>query len=149
MENLRSADYYGLKSGHTDGRWHQSYAEDHPEWFAMRQDGSRMLGKQGKHSSQRCYSNEEAFREHIETIEGLAEDEQLYPIVEAFIEHHGIQCGFCTPGQIMSTKALLARNPSPTAEDVKEALSGNMCICGCQPKIIKSVLAAAEKIKDA
>ena len=65
---------------------------------------------------------------HVETIEGLVEDEQLYPIVEAFIEHHGIQCGFCTPGQIMSTKALLARNPSPTPEDVKEALSGNMCI---------------------
>lgn len=85
----------------------------------------------------------------IETIEGLAEEGQLHPIVEAFIEHHGVQCGFCTPGQIMSTKALLERNQNPTEEDVREALSGNLCICGCQPKIIESVLAAAKKLKKA
>lgn len=85
----------------------------------------------------------------VETIEELAEGEQLHPIMEAFIEHHGVQCGFCTPGQIMSTKALLERNQNPTEEEVKEALSGNLCICGCQPKIIESVLAAAEKIREA
>lgn len=84
----------------------------------------------------------------VETIEGLAENKRSHPIIEAFIEHHGIQCGFCSPGQIMSAKALLERNPSPTEDDVKEALSGNLCICGCQPKIIKSVLAAAKRIRD-
>ena len=84
----------------------------------------------------------------ILTIEGLEKDGELHPLQQAFVEHHGLQCGFCTPGMIMSAKALLDENPSPTEENVKEALSGNLCICGCQPKIIESVLAAAEKIRE-
>ena len=82
---------------------------------------------------------------NVLTIEGLEADGELHPLQQAFIEHHGLQCGFCAPGMIMSAKALLDENPAPTAEDVKEALSGNLCICGCQPKIVESVLAAAEK----
>jgi aerobic-type carbon monoxide dehydrogenase small subunit (CoxS/CutS family) len=84
----------------------------------------------------------------ILTIEGMEKDGELHPLQQAFIEHHGLQCGFCTPGMIMSAKALLDENPDPAAQDVKEALSGNMCICGCQPNIVEAVLAAAEKIRE-
>jgi len=69
MIALRNADYYRWKSGHSDNYWHEFYAKDHPEWFAMRADGSRMVGKRGQHSSQRCYSNEEAFQEHLRAID--------------------------------------------------------------------------------
>ena len=77
------------------------------------------------------------------TIEGLARNGKLHPIQKAFIEHHGMQCGFCTPGMILSTKALLDSNPNPTEQEVREALSGNLCRCGAHSKIIESVLAAA------
>ncbi len=83
---------------------------------------------------------------NIETIEGLSRGTELHPIQEAFIEHHGMQCGFCTPGTILSAKALLDRNPNPTEQEVREAISGNLCRCGSYPKIVKSILAAA-KIK--
>ena len=79
----------------------------------------------------------------IETIEGLAQDGKLHPIQQAFIEEDALQCGFCTPGQIMSVKALLDENPNPTLEDVKRALSGNLCRCGAYPKIFKAALRAA------
>jgi len=83
----------------------------------------------------------------ILTVEGLAKDGRLHPIQEAFIEHHGLQCGFCTPGILMTTKALLDRNRHPTREEVREALSGNICKCGAYKKIIESVLAASEKMR--
>ena len=81
----------------------------------------------------------------IKTIEGLASDGKLHPVQEAFIEKDGIQCGFCTPGQIMSATALLDKNPNPTLEEVKLGMSGNLCRCGAYPKIFESVLKAAEK----
>ncbi|MEM4382394.1 MAG: (2Fe-2S)-binding protein [Candidatus Caldarchaeum sp.] len=80
----------------------------------------------------------------IETIEGLARNGQLHPIQQAFIEEDALQCGFCTPGQIMSVKALLDENPKPTLEDVKRAVSGNLCRCGAYPKIFKAAMRAAE-----
>jgi aerobic-type carbon monoxide dehydrogenase small subunit (CoxS/CutS family) len=85
----------------------------------------------------------------ITTIEGLADpsDGELHPIQEAFMENHGAQCGFCTPGMIMATKALLEGNSDPTEEDVKWALGGNICRCGNYRSISKSVLAAAEKMR--
>ncbi|MCS7198583.1 MAG: (2Fe-2S)-binding protein [Candidatus Bipolaricaulota bacterium] len=83
----------------------------------------------------------------IETIEGLARDAKLHPIQEAFIEEDALQCGFCTPGQIMSVKALLDENPHPTLEDVKRAVSGNLCRCGAYPKIFKAALRAAELLR--
>jgi aerobic-type carbon monoxide dehydrogenase small subunit (CoxS/CutS family) len=83
----------------------------------------------------------------IETIEGLARDGKLHPIQQAFIEEDALQCGFCTPGQIMAVKALLDANPSPTLEDVKRALSGNLCRCGAYPKIFKAALRAAELLE--
>jgi len=84
----------------------------------------------------------------IITIEGLSDGEILHPIQEAFIEEQGFQCGFCTPGIILSTKAFLEKNPQPKAEEVSEALTGHVCRCGAYPYIVKSVLNAAEKLKD-
>lgn len=83
----------------------------------------------------------------IETIEGLSHNEKLHPIQQAFIEEDALQCGFCTPGQIMSVKALLDKNPTPTLEDVKRALAGNLCRCGAYPKIFKAVLRAADLVR--
>ena len=81
----------------------------------------------------------------IVTVEGLTEGEKLSPVQKAFSEHGGYQCGFCTPGQMMSATALLDKNPKPTREEVRLALSGNLCRCGAYPKIIESVLAAVSK----
>jgi aerobic-type carbon monoxide dehydrogenase small subunit (CoxS/CutS family) len=84
----------------------------------------------------------------ITTIEGLGTEEELHPIQEAFIEEQGFQCGVCTPGIILSTKAFLEKNPKPKASEVASALSGHVCRCGAYPYIIKSVLNAAKKMED-
>ena len=87
---------------------------------------------------------------HITTIEGLARPEApngLHPVQEAFRSCHGLQCGFCTPGMMMAAKALLDSNPDPTEEDVRWALSGNLCRCTGYQNIVKSVLWAAEKLR--
>jgi len=85
----------------------------------------------------------------ITTIEGLGDPVtgKLHPIQQAFVDHHGVQCGFCIPGMILSTKALLDKNPNPTEEEVKEELSGNLCRCGNYSLILKSVMEAAETIR--
>jgi xanthine dehydrogenase YagT iron-sulfur-binding subunit len=83
---------------------------------------------------------------HITTIEGLANGDELHPVQEAFIEHDALQCGFCTPGMIMSCAALLQRNSHPTLEDVKTATSGNLCRCGTYPKVFEATLAAADSV---
>lgn len=80
----------------------------------------------------------------IRTIEGVTQGQMLHPVQEAFIEHDGYQCGFCTPGQVMSAVSLLEHNPNPTEEDVREGMSGNICRCGAYPNIIDSVLSAAQ-----
>ena len=80
----------------------------------------------------------------ILTIEGLAEGQQLHPIQEAFIEHGAFQCGFCTPGIILSAKALLNRNPQPTEEEIRRGISGNLCRCTGYVKIIEAIKAAAQ-----
>jgi carbon-monoxide dehydrogenase small subunit len=82
----------------------------------------------------------------IETIEGLSRGGQHHPIQLAFVEQGGIQCGFCTPGMILATKALLDRNPRPREEEIREALSGNFCRCTGYVKIFDSVRAAAEQL---
>ncbi len=82
----------------------------------------------------------------VTTIEGLLTGEKLSPVQEAFIDHDGIQCGFCTPGQIMSAQALLNKYPKPTKEQILDGMSGNICRCSAYPNIIKSVVAAAEKL---
>jgi carbon-monoxide dehydrogenase small subunit len=83
----------------------------------------------------------------IETIEGLSSDGDLHPLQKVFIDYDGVQCGYCTPGIIMSAKALLNENPNPTIEEVNTWLSGNMCRCGAHFKAVKAVLAASKMIK--
>ncbi len=87
----------------------------------------------------------EADNKKILTVEGLLQGGKLHPIQEAFLEHDGLQCGFCTSGQIMSVKALLDKNPRPTQEEIKEGLAGNICRCSAYPKILKSAMAAAQR----
>jgi len=79
----------------------------------------------------------------VTTIEGLGRDDALHPVQAAFIEHDALQCGFCTPGQILAAVALLRENPSPTEGEVVRGMSGNICRCGAYPKIVRAVLAAA------
>ncbi|EKP95707.1 (2Fe-2S)-binding protein [Thermaerobacter subterraneus] len=79
----------------------------------------------------------------VETVEGLARGDRLHPIQEAFIAEDALQCGFCTPGQIMAVKALLDREPHPTREQVVAALSGNLCRCGAYTRIVQAALRAA------
>ena len=80
----------------------------------------------------------------ITTIEGLSQGAQLHPIQSAFIKHDALQCGFCTPGMVMSCAALLERNSNPTLADVKHAVSGNLCRCGTYPKVFAATLDAAK-----
>jgi carbon-monoxide dehydrogenase small subunit len=83
----------------------------------------------------------------ITTVEGLSTDGTLHPIQQAFLESHGLQCGFCTPGFIMSICELLEENKSPTDDEIKETLGGNLCRCTGYENIIKSVHLAAEKMR--
>jgi aerobic carbon-monoxide dehydrogenase small subunit len=83
---------------------------------------------------------------HIETIEGVALASGLHPLQEGFWEMHGLQCGFCTPGMIMSAKALLAKNPNPTEDEIRWGISGNLCRCTGYVKIVEAIHYAAEKL---
>ena len=83
----------------------------------------------------------------ILTIEGLSRGTKLHPLQRAFIDHGAIQCGFCTPGMILMAKALLDENPSPTKQEVKEGLGGNLCRCTGYVKIIDAVMAAADMLR--
>ena len=83
----------------------------------------------------------------ITTIEGLATGGTMHPVQAAFVEHDAMQCGFCTPGMVMSCAALLKRNPDPTLDDVKHATSGNLCRCGTYPKVFTATLDVAHEHK--
>ena len=91
----------------------------------------------------------EALGADIETIEGVADRDQLHIIQEKFLEHAALQCGICTPGLIVSTKALLAENPKPTEEEARYYLAGNLCRCTGYDKIIKAVMDAASAVREA
>ncbi len=80
----------------------------------------------------------------VETIEGLGSRDHLHPLQKSFIEHGAIQCGFCTPGMLMSSKALLDRNPRPTRKEIKEAISGNLCRCTGYQQIIEAIEALSK-----
>ena len=85
----------------------------------------------------------------ILTVEGLAEDQKkLHPIQEAFMQNHGVQCGFCTPGILMSSLFLLQRNPRPTEEEIRRAIDGNLCRCTGYVNVVKSVQAAARVLSE-
>jgi len=82
----------------------------------------------------------------ITTIEGLSEGEKLHPLQEAFVKHAAIQCGFCTPGMVLSAKALLDENPNPTATEVRKGISGNLCRCTGYQQIVDAILAASQSM---
>jgi aerobic carbon-monoxide dehydrogenase small subunit len=95
------------------------------------------------------YPTVDADRRDVTTIEGLvAEDGSLHPVQTAFVERFGLQCGYCTPGMIMSAAALLCENPEPTPEAVRAALAGNLCRCTGYQAIVESVLAAADELRE-
>lgn len=83
----------------------------------------------------------------VSTVEGLAKGEQLHPLQESFMNCGGLQCGYCTPGFLMASCALLAEHPSPSEEQIREGLAGNLCRCTGYTQIVESVLVAAEKIR--
>ncbi|MBW2058091.1 MAG: (2Fe-2S)-binding protein [Deltaproteobacteria bacterium] len=85
--------------------------------------------------------------QEITTIEGLAKDGKLHPLQETFVEEGAVQCGFCTSGMILSAKALLDSNPSPTTEEVKDAIRGNLCRCTGYVNIVRAIKVAAEKMR--
>ena len=84
----------------------------------------------------------------ILTVEGLQQDDELHPLQQAFSQNHGLQCGFCTPGMLMSSLALLAENPDPDIKDIRKRLGGNLCRCTGYQNIIKSVLDAAKNLRE-
>ena len=81
---------------------------------------------------------------NVTTIEGLAQNGEMHPMQKAFMENHGLQCGYCTPGMVMASISLLKENPNPTEEEVRIGLEGNLCRCTGYHNIVKSVLAAAK-----
>ena len=85
---------------------------------------------------------------HIETIEGLAQAGVLHPLQQAFIDAGAVQCGFCTPGMIMSAKGLLMKNPDPAEAEIREALSGNICRCSDYRQIVMAVKDAAKRLRE-
>jgi carbon-monoxide dehydrogenase small subunit len=84
---------------------------------------------------------------NVTTIEGLAKDGNFHPVQQAFWEHHGLQCGFCTPGMIMAATQLLQRNPDPTEEEIRHGIEGNLCRCTGYQHIVQAVQCAAKKMK--
>jgi carbon-monoxide dehydrogenase small subunit len=90
----------------------------------------------------------EADGKQITTIEGLADGDKLHPLQQTFIDHGGLQCGFCTPGMIISAKVLLDENPTPSDEEIKRGIAGNLCRCTGYTKIIESIKAAAENMEE-
>jgi carbon-monoxide dehydrogenase small subunit len=83
----------------------------------------------------------------VETVESLAVGAKLHPLQEGFWEKHGLQCGFCTPGMLMSARSLLARNPNPTEDEIRHGISGNLCRCTGYNKIVEAIQYAADKLR--
>lgn len=90
---------------------------------------------------------EQVAEKEITTIEGLSRDGNLHPVQQAFLEHGAFQCAYCTPGFVLITIALLNENPSPTDDEIREYLSGNLCRCGSYQNILQAVKIASEKVK--
>lgn len=91
----------------------------------------------------------DAASHHVTTIEGVSAENKVHPLQAAFVKHDAMQCGFCTPGMVMSCAALLERNPNPGERNVRHAISGNLCRCGTYPKIFAATLDAASTMRNA
>lgn len=105
--------------------------------------GACMMLLDGKPVNSCSYLALQADGRHVTTVEGLAEGDELNPLQRSLLEHGGVQCGFCTPGMLISATALLRSNPDPSEEDVRIALSGNLCRCTGYDGIVRAVLGAA------
>lgn len=90
----------------------------------------------------------EVQEKEILTIEGLCRNGKLHPLQQAFVDHFAVQCGFCTPGMILSAKALLEENPNPTEVEIREAISGNLCRCTGYVKIVEAIIAATKNLQE-
>ena len=110
--------------------------------------GACMVRIDGKPVNSCSYLALQADGHEVTTVEGLASASALHPLQEGFKDEHGLQCGFCTPGMMLTAKALLDENPDPTEDEVRWALSGNLCRCTGYQNIVKSVLWAAERLRD-
>jgi carbon-monoxide dehydrogenase small subunit len=86
--------------------------------------------------------------QEITTVEGLMQNNRLHPVHDAFVQYGGVQCGFCTPGLIMSGVGLLLENPNPTEEDVRYAIGGNLCRCTGYAKVVQAILQAADTMRE-
>jgi aerobic-type carbon monoxide dehydrogenase small subunit (CoxS/CutS family) len=106
--------------------------------------GACMMLLDGKPVNSCSYLALQAEGREVTTVEGLGDSDELAPLQQAFLEHGGVQCGFCTPGMLISATSLLERNPRPTEDEVRIALSGNLCRCTGYDGIVKAVLAVAE-----
>jgi carbon-monoxide dehydrogenase small subunit len=84
----------------------------------------------------------------IQTVEGVAGDDELHPLQQAFLDHGAFQCGFCTPGMVMTAKGFLAENPHPTEEEIRHGIAGNLCRCTGYNKYVEAILDAAEKFEE-
>jgi aerobic-type carbon monoxide dehydrogenase small subunit (CoxS/CutS family) len=91
----------------------------------------------------------DAVGHHVTTIEGISSEDAMHPLQAAFVKRDAMQCGFCTPGMVMSCAALLERNPHPSEADVRHAVSGNLCRCGTYPKIFAATLDVAAGTRNA
>jgi carbon-monoxide dehydrogenase small subunit len=108
--------------------------------------GACMVLVEGKPVNSCSYLALQAVGRDVTTIEGISADGELHPLQSALLAEGGVQCGYCTPGMTISAKALLDENPSPTEEEIRQALGGNLCRCTGYQKIVKAVLSAAEEI---
>ena len=109
--------------------------------------GACMMLLEGKPVNSCSYLALQAEGSEVTTVEGLADGRELSPLQAAFLEHGGVQCGFCTPGMLVSATALLQSNPGPTEDEVRIALSGNLCRCTGYDGIVKAVLSVAESAR--
>ena len=108
--------------------------------------GACMVLLDGRPLNSCSYLALQAGGRQVTTVEGLAEDGELHPLQRILLEEFGVQCGFCTPGMLISSKALLDANPHPTEEEVRLALGGNLCRCTGYQKIVRAVMRAAEEV---
>ena len=108
--------------------------------------GACMVLLDGRPLNSCSYLALQASGRQVTTVEGLAEDGELHPLQRILLEEFGVQCGFCTPGMLISSKALLDANPHPTEEEVRLALGGNLCRCTGYQKIVRAVMRAADEL---
>jgi carbon-monoxide dehydrogenase small subunit len=114
-----------------------------PSWTSFGKSGACTVLLNGQPVNACLVLAVEADGKEVLTIEGLADGTHLHPLQEAFIHHGAVQCGYCSPGMILTAKALLDENPRPTAREVKKAIAGNLCRCGTYNKVVEAVLSVA------